>query len=774
MLALVPTSSAYAQASTTVTVNGTQGGRVFDGIGAISGGGGNTALLTSYPPAQQQAILDYLFKPGYGAALQVLKVEIGSDTNSTDGSESSIEHTQGSIDCNSGYEWWLMEQAQARNPAIKFYGLAWGAPGWVGSTFWTTNTINYIVAWLNCAKSHGLTISYLGGWNEHGFQTSWYEQLRSALNSAGYSGVQVVAADSVGWSVASSMASDQVFNNAVQVVGVHYPCGYLSSETSCPSTSTAVGLNKPLWASENGSQDYNNGAGAMARADNRDYIDGRMTATLNWPLVAAIYTNMKFDTDGLVLANQPWSGAYTVGKQTWVTAQTTQFAQPGWSYIDSASGYLQGNRSDGSYVTLKSPDHSDWSSVIETMDATAAQTVTYNVTGGLSTGAVHVWSTDVSSTNPATWFVHSQDITPNNGSFSLTVQPGFVYSVTTTTGQGKGTAVSPSPGPLSLPYSDSFSSDPVDVQPRYFTQQQGSFQVEPCTGGRTGNCLTQQTLQQPILWTANSNPYTMGGNLGWTNYTVSADALLEQAGSAQVIGRVGAHPSEAPADVNDYYLQVSNTGAWSIVRSSTSPSLTTLASGTVSAPGTGTWTHLSLTLNGSSISGAINGHTVATVSDSGYAAGMAGLGTAGYTGAQFANLSVTPVGSQAPTGPIVAGDDSSKCVDDRGFGTANGTVVEMWDCNGGTNQQWTIETDGTIQVFGKCLDIVGGDTANGTLVDLWTCNGGTNQQWKAANGTLVNPASGKCLDDPGFNTANGTQLDIWTCNGGTNQQWTLP
>jgi hypothetical protein len=33
-------------------------------------------------------------------------------------------------------------------------------------------------------------------------------------------------------------------------------------------------------------------------------------------------------------------------------------------------------------------------------------------------------------------------------------------------------------------------------------------------------------------------------------------------------------------------------------------------------------------------------------------------------------------------------------------------------------------------------------------VELWTCNGGSNQQWKAQNGALVNPASGKCLDAP--------------------------
>ena len=80
-----------------------------------------------------------------------------------------------------------------------------------------------------------------------------------------------------------------------------------------------------------------------------------------------------------------------------------------------------------------------------------------------------------------------------------------------------------------------------------------------------------------------------------------------------------------------------------------------------------------------------------------------------------------------------------------------------------------------MQNNGKCLDVFGsGSTADGTLVDLWSCNGGANQVWNAVNGTLVNPQSGKCLDDPGFSTTPGTQLQIWDCNGGSNQQWTLP
>jgi hypothetical protein len=774
--AAVVSPRAQAQTTTTISANGTSAGLTFGGIGAISGGGGNSRLLTNYPAAEQQQILDYLFKPDYGASLQILKVEIGGDTNSTDGSESSIEHTSGSINCAAGYEWWLMEQAKALNPNIKLYGLAWGAPGWVGSTFWTTATIDYLVSWLNCASSHGLTINYLGGWNERGYNISWYEQLRSTLNADGFSSVQIVGADS-DWSIATDIADNSAFASAVSIIGVHYPCegGDGGSADDCPASATAESTGKPLWASENGSQDLNGGAEALIRSITRGYTDAELTGYINWPLIASIYPDLPYDDDGLMLANQPWSGAYSVGESLWATAQVTQFTEPGWQFLNSGSGYLGGTESNGSYVTLKSTDGSDYSTIIETTTASAAQTVDVNVSGGLSTGTVHVWSSDLAAPTAANTFAQQASITPVNGSYSLTVQPGYVYTLTTTTGQAHGTATGPAQTTLPLPYSDTFASDTVGQQPPYLSQMQGAFEVEPCVGGRSGDCLQQQAATEPVEWDNNATPYTIGGNLSWANYTVSADALMQQAGSVQLLGRVGTQEAFSPADINDYYLQLSNTGAWSVVRNSTSGTLTTLASGTVTAPGLDTWQQLSLTFNGDSISAAINGTTVATLTDSTYASGMIGLGTSGYQTDQFSDLSVTQVGSATPTGPIIAGVDTAECVDANGGSSTPGTKVQMWDCNGNaTSQGWTMESNGTVGINGQCLDITGATYSNGTLVEEWTCNGGANQQWIAVNGELVNPASGACLDDPAFNTTEGTQLDLWTCNGGSNQQWSVP
>ena len=183
--------------------------------------------------------------------------------------------------------------------------------------------------------------------------------------------MKIVASDDFGWGAADDAVRDPTFASAVSVFGSHYVCGYRSSQSSCPSSANAVATGKPLWASENGSDDYNAGANALARGINRGYLDGKMTAYINWPIIAAITPNIPWPTMGVAVAPQPWSGYYSIGKNAWVMAQTTQFTAPGWQYLDASSGYIGGNRANGSYVSLKSPNDSDYSTIIETMDATA-------------------------------------------------------------------------------------------------------------------------------------------------------------------------------------------------------------------------------------------------------------------------------------------------------------------------------------------------------------------------------------------------------------------
>ncbi|HJP76235.1 MAG TPA: non-reducing end alpha-L-arabinofuranosidase family hydrolase [Pseudonocardiaceae bacterium] len=71
---------------------------------------------------------------------------------------------------------------------------------------------------------------------------------------------------------------------------------------------------------------------------------------------------------------------------------------------------------------------------------------------------------------------------------------------------------------------------------------------------------------------------------------------------------------------------------------------------------------------------------------------------------------------------------SQLCLTASGGGTSAGTKVVTEPCSG-AGQQWTVNSNGTITQSGMCLDVTGASTANGALVELWTCNGHSNQQW---------------------------------------------
>jgi chitinase len=114
------------------------------------------------------------------------------------------------------------------------------------------------------------------------------------------------------------------------------------------------------------------------------------------------------------------------------------------------------------------------------------------------------------------------------------------------------------------------------------------------------------------------------------------------------------------------------------------------------------------------------------------------------------------------------------CLDDRSASTADFNPIQVYTCNGTNAQQWTVESNNTLQVLGMCLDVDAAGTTNGTTVDLYSCNGTGAQTWvPQSNGELLNPNSGKCLDDTGYG-GSGTQVQIWTCDDTSNQIWNLP
>jgi hypothetical protein len=264
--------------STTYPVSSEELGLQFDGIGAISGGGATTKLLLDYEPEVISDILDYMFLPNFGLALQILKVEIGGDTDATEGAESSHMHS-GIEDANynTGYEWWLMKEAKKRNPNIKLYGLSWGFPGWLNpnSTAHAAadpNLIfsyeqqpvvaNYTVEWvLGAKREHNLDIDYLGLWNERSPPDSYAQVLGDAVENAGLHDTTTVLGK---WPIA------------------HYGASLIKEDplncTQYPWDSNKT--NATVWMDEDGSISDGRNARCLARIVNRNYVHQCKTATI--------------------------------------------------------------------------------------------------------------------------------------------------------------------------------------------------------------------------------------------------------------------------------------------------------------------------------------------------------------------------------------------------------------------------------------------------------------------------------------------------------------
>jgi hypothetical protein len=135
-------------------------------------------------------------------------------------------------------------------------------------------------------------------------------------------------------------------------------------------------------------------------------------------------------------------------------------------------------------------------------------------------------------------------------------------------------------------------------------------------------------------------------------------------------------------------------------------------------------------------------------------------------------------GSTTTSGGALHAVGAGKCLDVPNASTTGGTQVQIYDCNGQSNQSFTHTSNGELTVTDAgvtdCLDANGQGTTAGTKVIIWPCNGQSNQQWNLnSNGTITGAQSGLCLDVTGASTANGALVQLWTCNGQSNQQWSL-
>ena len=637
LLLVLQQASTFGQNQIVISLSGTDQGRIFEGVGAVSAGA-SSRLLIDYPDPYRSDILDYLFKPKFGACFQHLKVEIGGGENSTCGSEPTHARSRQELSHpkERGYELWLMKEARARQPGILLDCLPWTYPAWIKGPF-TQDATDWIAAFLDLARQQQTPLDWVSAaWNERGSDRDWIvNSLRPTLDARGHQAVRLQAPDDGRpWEEFDKYGHDAAYQAVVKAAGYHYINGrepWVIDQPGRPATDRAKASGKPLWDAEEWSQSGREwgGAGAfyVARILNKMYIRDRITKTELWCPVAAFYPALPWGGTGPMEACSPWSGHYTVWPGVWAIAHTTQFAQPGWQYLDHACGQISSESWKGSYVSLKDPSTNDWSTVACTDSAVQA---TFKIGGGLKRGPVHVWRSSAKEQ-----FIPAGDLFPDpDGTCEMHLDASSIYSFTTTSGQTKGIAAHLIPDDKSFPFPfrEDFKGYAVGQTPKFFSDYKGTF--ETVEDPEKGMCLTQALSREGICWDGGMHVLacTVFGDGAWANYALSADVKI-------VGGQVELGVRSGTGEMKDlaYRWILTRTGTWQL-----DYERTVLATGVIGNFDPTGWHRLKLVCQGTHLEGWVEGAKVTEREHTEKGSGLASLGSS-YDPNLFANIAVDPM-----------------------------------------------------------------------------------------------------------------------------------
>lgn len=667
-----------ANATQIIRITNLQQGKRFDGIGAVNGGGATSVLLKDYPEPQRSQIMDLVFKPMFGASVSAMLVEVPGDGNSTQGSMSSHSHYRGDNNFMRGYIWWVMREAHKRNPQLALDATAWSSPAWVGSC-WSDDMVDYYIAWMQGLRQvHGMELDALGCHNERGWNGDFAKKMRKAMNERGFKEVKLHGFGNWGKSkldFVKYMQQDKELADALDAVCAHT---YSEIPISQEQRTAIEAMGKPIWNSED--HVYLKGFNCLisiVKCFNENYIVSGATRIINWYDIAGVYPLEPYSQDpAMLLAREPWSGHYSLREALWGYAHYGQFSAVGWQYIDQGCVKLEGG---GSMVMMRSPATDDYSIIIETKDAKSAQSVEVRLPKGLSRKALCVWMS-----NAQEQFVRQQDISQKSGHFTITLEPGTVYSLSTTTGQQKGSFTDiPASAPFPLPYSDNFDQytqpSTWGYLPRYLADIIGAFELTTRPEGQ-GQCIRQVVGEHTLSWAPEWHHYTILGDSAWRDYEVSADVYLTPGDEAGVMGRLCDVGTGYGVWVKGYYMKLDDQGNCTLILSRGKPDPKeligdaeqqaiilarkdveiggeyTLATAKVPDISSLQWHNLRLRFIGDQITGYIDGKEVLSATSDHYKKGMAGLiaplQKKRVCTPYFDNLSITPLGSSKATQPL--------------------------------------------------------------------------------------------------------------------------
>ncbi|MDE7292999.1 MAG: glycosyl hydrolase family 59 [Oscillospiraceae bacterium] len=548
-------------------INAETKGLSFEGMGIISANG-SSRLLPDYKrlhPDKYWDILRLLFDKDRGLGLALLKIEMGSDVNSSSGTEANIMRTPDEApDITRCVGMEIAADAKTINPDLILDMLWWSTPKW------TDEAYDPYAARYEWYKAH-LTQAYeryrlkfdliSGNRNERAVESEWLKYLKSQLLSDkctpyDFSQIKIVAADECGtWNIADVMTADEGVRNAVDIIGSHY-----TSDSSDNARALLKDHGKRLWFSEGsppmsyceGVKRFDgsglSGINGLLDVANRIitmYARGRMTMYEFQPAVSAYYDGVCYCHKELINASTPNSGYYRVNGGYYMALHFTRFIKKGWHFIDSgcfADGTNGGDGHcivNGTYNCLSAAnfESGDYSAVLTN---TTKENITYNISvGGLqrASGNVYVWETDKNG-----FLKKTREIIPINSgdsfTYDITLSPDSLVTITTLD-LPEFSEKFPDPSEntvFPLPYKENFDYPENFLEsrggkPLYTTDQGGAFEVADA-----GQYVLMQMITEDLRaseWGYTPDPVTCFGDSRWWNYTLTAGVCFEKTSNPQ-------------------------------------------------------------------------------------------------------------------------------------------------------------------------------------------------------------------------------------------------
>lgn len=590
---------------------------LYRGTGMVSANN-SSRLLIDYKyknPNAYQKILNFIFGAD-GIRVEHLKIEMGSDINSSSGTEPATKRYDAEeCDVTRGAGFILAKDAKEINPDLTLDMLWWSEPKWITDSAdvyaarykWYKENLD------SAYKTYGLKFEYVSTTqNERAYDKEWIKYLSKRLRSEtdcpyDYSRIKLVAGDEVcTWNIADEMLCDNELLKAIDVVGSHY-----TSFSTDNAKKLAEEYKKELWFSEastsmvyaqrthkydstgSGLNDIN-GILDMANRFITMYPCGRMTLCEYQPIISAYYDGVTYSHKQFITANTPWNSYFYLDSGFYMQLHFSLFIKRGWAFVDSAC-YADGKiGGDGhalvdanySYMTACDLKTGDYTTVLTN---TTGEEIRYTFTVKNLKKAdktLYVWQTKGPDSHENLYnenqFKKIMQLIPvknadNSFSYEITLKPYSLLTISTldiSFDENKYlnmpenlNSVMPLPYKDSFDYSDSFLKSRGNA-PLYTTDQGGAFEVVK----ENGKSYLLQKIEKKTKaseWGGTPNPTTNFGDDRWSNYSISADiTLVKSEDDDKSYAGVGLRYLLAANGESGFRFLLFENGRWTLEKSS--------------------------------------------------------------------------------------------------------------------------------------------------------------------------------------------------------------